>query len=151
MRHCNWAAENANTGVFASEGLQIVMCLLDRKNMGSTLLQYERKVATALLCHTAWHSAMPGQSFAEELCEDLLCSLVTKKGPNRGAVTIDDVDDVYHLISIRKGGHRVNMCKIPKSFVNSVRQRLTAHLNAERVYVPWVRWWPEPTGAIQAH
>ena len=43
------------------------------------------------------------------------------------------------------------MCKIPNSFVNSVRQRLTAYLNAERVYVPLVRWCPEPTCAIQGH
>ena len=42
-------------------------------------------------------------------------------------------------------------CKIPNSFVNSVPQRLTAYLNAERVYVPWVRWCAEPTCAIQAH
>ena len=56
---CNWAGETAYTGVFASEGLQIVMCLLDRLNMGDTLLKYARTVATALLCHTAWHTAMP--------------------------------------------------------------------------------------------
>ena len=74
-----------------------------------------------------------------------------KKGQNRGAVTIEDVDDLYHLITIRKKGHRVNVCKIPDSFVNSVRQRLTAYLNAERVYVPWVRWCAEPTCTIQAH
>ena len=43
------------------------------------------------------------------------------------------------------------MCKNPNSFVNSVRQRLTAYLNAERVYVPWVRWCLEPTCAIQPH
>ena len=151
VRQCNWAGENANTGVFAFEGLQIVMCLLDRLNMGDTLLKYERTVATALLCHTPWHSTMPGQSFAEEFCESLLSSLVTKKGQNRGAVTIEDVDDLYHLISIRKGSHRVNVCKIPNSFVNSVCQRLTAYLNAERVYVPWVRWCLEPTCAIQPH
>ena len=59
VRQCNWAGETANTGVFASEGLQIVMCLLDRLNRGDTLLKYERTVATALLCHTAWHIAMP--------------------------------------------------------------------------------------------
>ena len=94
---------------------------------------------------------MPGRAFAEEFCESLLSSLVTKKGQNRGAGTIDDVDDLYHLITIRKEGHRVNVCKIPKSFVNSVRQRLTAYLNAERVYVPWVRWFAEPTCTIQAH
>ena len=47
VRQCNWSGETANTGVFASEGLQIVMCLLDRLNMGSTLLKYERTVATA--------------------------------------------------------------------------------------------------------
>ena len=151
VRQCNWAGETANTGVFASEGLQIVMCLLDRLNMGDTLLKYERTVATALLCHTAWHTAMPGQAFAEEFCESLLSSLVTKKGQNRGAVTIEDVDDLYHLITIRKEGPRVNVCKIPNSFVNSVRQRLTAYLNAERVYVPWVRWCAEPTCTIQAH
>ena len=151
VRQCNWCGETANRGVFASEGLQIVVCLLDRLNMGSTLLKYERTVATALLCHTAWHSAMPGQAFAEQFCERLLPSLVTKIGQNRGALTIEDVDDLYHLITIRKEGHRVNVCKIPKSFVNSVRQRLTAYLNAERVYVPWVRWCTEPTCAIQAH
>ena len=80
LRQCNWAGETANTGVFASEGLQIVMCLLDRLNMGDTLLKHERTVATALLCHTAWHTAMPGQAFAKEFCESLLSSLVTKKG-----------------------------------------------------------------------
>ena len=151
VRQCNGAAETANTGVFVSEGLQIVMCLLDRLNMGDTLSKYERTVATALLCHTAWHTGMPGQAFAEEFCESLLLSLVTKKGQNRGAVTIEDVDDLYHFITIRKEGHRVNVCKIPNSFVNSVRQRLTAYLNAERVYVPWVRWCAEPTCTIQAH
>ena len=151
VRQCNWAGETANTGVFASEGLQIVMCLLDRLNMGDTLLKYERTVATALLCHTARHTAMPGQAVAEEFCESLLSSLVTKKGQNRGAVTIEDVDDLYHLITIRKERHRVNVCKIPNSFVNSVRQRSTAYLNAERVLVPWVRWCAEPTCTIQAH
>ena len=50
VRQCNWAGETANTGVFASEGLQIIMCLLDRSNMGETPLKYERTVATALLC-----------------------------------------------------------------------------------------------------
>ena len=148
---CNWAGETANTGVFASEALQIVMCLLDRLNMGDTLLKHERTVATAPLCHTAWHTAMPGQAFAEEFSESLLSSLVTKKGQNRGAVTIEDVDDLYHLITLRKEGHRVNVCKIPNSFVNSLRQQLTAYLNAERVYVPWVRWCAEPTCTIQAH
>ena len=91
---------------------------------------------------------MPRQSFAEEFCESLLSSLVTKKGQNRGAVTIDDVYDLYHLITIRKAGHRGNVGKIPISLVNSVRQRLTAYLNAELVYVPWVRWCAEPTCAI---
>ena len=147
VRQCNWAGETANTGVFASEGLQIVMCLWDHLNIGDTLSKYQRTVATALLCHTAWHSAMSGQAFAEEFCEGLLSSLVTKRGQNRGAVRIEDVDDLYHLITIRKEGHRVNVCKIP----NSVHQRLTAYLNAERVYVPWVRWCVEPTCAIQAH
>ena len=151
VRQCNCAEETANTGVFASEGLQIVMCLLDRWNMGDTRLKYDRTVATALLCHTAWHTALPGQAFAEEFWESLLSSLVTKKGQNRGAVTIEDVDDLYHLITIRKEGHRVNVCKIPNSFVHSVRQRLTAYLNAERVYVPWVRLCAEPTCTIQAH
>ena len=42
VRQCHWAGENATTGVFASEGLQIVKCLLDRLNMGDTLLKYER-------------------------------------------------------------------------------------------------------------
>ena len=143
VRQCNWAGETANTGVFASEGMQIVMCLLDRLNMGDTLLKYERTLATALLCHTAWHTAMPGQAFAGEFRESLLSSLVTRKGQNRGAATIEDVDDLYHLITIRKEGHRVNVCKIPNSFVNSVQQRLTAYLNAERVYVPWARWCAE--------
>ena len=76
---------------------------------------------------------MPGQAFAEEFCESLLSSLMTKKEQNIGAVTIDDVDDQYHLITVRKKGHRVNVCRIPNWFVNSVRQRLTAYLNAERV------------------
>ena len=145
------AWETANTGVLASEGLQIVLCLLDRLNMGDTLLKYQRTVATALLCHTAWHIAMPGQAFAEELCESLLSSLVKKEDQNRGAVTIEDVDDLYHLITIRREGHRVNVCKIPNSFVNSVRQRLTSYVNAARVYIPWVRWCAEPTCTIQAH
>ena len=65
-------------------------------------------------------------------------------------MTIEDVDDLYNLITIQKEGHRVNVCKIPHSFVDSVRQRLTAYLNAERVDVPWVRWCAEPTCAIQA-
>ena len=112
------------------------MCLLDHLNMGGTFLKYKRTVASALLCHTAWHSAMPGQAFAQEFCESLLSSLVTKKGQNTGAVTIDDVDDLYHLITIGKEGHRMSVCKIPNSFVKSLRQRLTAYLNAERVYVP---------------
>ena len=90
------------------------MCLLDRLNMGDTLLKYENTVATALLCHTAWHTAMPGQAFAEEFRESLLSSLVTKKGQDRGAVTIEDVDDLYHLITIQKEGHRVNVRKIPE-------------------------------------
>ena len=94
---------------------------------------------------------MAGQAFAEEFCETLVSSLFTKKGQNRGAVTIEDVDDLYHLITIRKEGHRVNVCKIPNSFVNSVRQRLTAYFNPRRVYVPWVRWCAEPTCTIQAH
>ena len=151
VRQCNWAGETANTGVFASEGLQIVTCLLDRLNMGDTFFKFERTVATALLCHTTWHTTMPGQAFAEEFCESLLSSLVTKKGQNRGAVAIEDVDDLYQLINVRKEGHRVNVCKISNSFVNSVRQRLTAYLNAEHVYVPWVRWCAEPTCTIQAH
>ena len=66
-------------------------------------------------------------------------------------MTIEYVDNLYHLIIIRKEGHRVNICKIPKSFVNSVRQLLTAYSNADRVYVPWVRWCAEPTCAIRAH
>ena len=65
-------------------------------------------------------------------------------------MTIDDVNDLYHLITIRKDGDRVNVCKIPNSFVNSVRQQLTAYLNAECVYIPSVRWCAEPTCAIQA-
>ena len=151
VRQCNWAGENGSTGVFAFVGLQNVMCLLDRLNMGDTLLKYERTVATALLCYIAWHSAIAGQSFAEELCKSLLSSLVTKKGQNRVAVAIDDVDDPYNLISIRRRGHGVNVCKISNYFVNSVHQRLTAYLNAECVYVPLVRWCPDPTCAIQSH
>ena len=106
------------------------MCLLDRLNMGDTLLKYERTVATTLLCHTAWHKAMFGHAFAEEFCESLLSNLVTRKGQNRGAVTIEDVDDPYHLITIRHKGSRLNLYKMLNSFVNSVRQRLTAYLNA---------------------
>ena len=94
---------------------------------------------------------MPGQAFAEKFCDSLLSSLVTKKGQNRGAVTIDDFDDLYHLITIQKEAHRVNVGKISNSFVNSVRQRLTVYLNAEQVYIPWVRWSAEPTCTIQAH
>ena len=93
---------------------------------------------------------MPGQAFPEEFCECLLSSPVTKKGQNRGAVKIEDVDDLYHLTTIWKEGLGVNVCKIPNSLVDSVPQRLTAHLNAERVYVPRVRWCAEPTCAIQA-
>ena len=84
IRQCTWSGETADTGVFASEGLQIVMCPLNRFNMEGTLLKYERTVATAFLCHTAGLSGMPGQGFAEELCERLLSSLMTKKGQNRG-------------------------------------------------------------------
>ena len=62
--------------------------------MRGTLLKYERTVATASLCHTALHSAMPGQALAEEFCESVLTSLVTKKGQNRGVVTIEDLDDL---------------------------------------------------------
>ena len=76
------------------------------------------------------------QAFAEDFCESLLSRLVTKKRQNSGAVTINDVDDLYQLISIEKGGHRVNVWKIPNSFVKSVCHRLTAYLNGERVYVP---------------
>ena len=118
---------------------------------GGTLLKYKHTVATGVLCNTAWHSAMPGQAFAEEFRESLLSSLVTTKGQNRGAVTIGDVDDLYHLITIRKEGHRVNVSKISNSFFKPARQRFTAYLNAERVYVPWVSWCAEPTSAIQAH
>ena len=151
VRQCNQSGEIANTGVFASEGLQIVMCLSDPLNMESTLLKYERTVATALLCHTAWHSDMPGQAFAEKFSESVLSSVVTKKGQNRAAVTFEDVDNLDHLITIPKEGHRVNVCKIPNSFVHSLRQQLTAYLNPERVYVPWVRLCAEPTCANQAH
>ena len=150
VRQCDWGGETANTGVFASGGLQIVMCPLDRLNMGGTLLNYERTVATALLFHTAWHSAMPGQGYVEECCESLLSSPVTKKTQNRAAVTIDDVEDVYHPIIIRKEGHRVKVCKIPNSCGNSGCQRLTVYFNAERVYVPRVWWCAEPTCATQA-
>ena len=66
-------------------------------------------------------------------------------------MTIEDVDNLYHLITIRKEGHRVNVCKISNYLVNSMHQRLTAYLNAERVYVPLVRWCAEPTCEVQAH
>ena len=66
-------------------------------------------------------------------------------------MTIDNVDDLYHLITIRKEDHRVTVCKIPISLVNYMRQPLTAYLNAECVFVPWVSWCTEPTCAIQAH
>ena len=35
VRQCNWAGETANTGVFASEELHLVMCLLDRLEIGT--------------------------------------------------------------------------------------------------------------------
>ena len=156
MRHRAVPYQGKPKSVVAIEGSRAQRRILARSglarlNMGDRLLEYERIVETALLCHTAWHTAMPGQAVAEEFCESLLSSLVTKKGQNRGAATIEDVDDRYHQITIRKEGHRVNVCKIPNSFVNSVRQRLTAYLNAERVYIPWVRWSAEPTCTIQAH
>ena len=94
---------------------------------------------------------MPGQAFAKEFYESLLSSLVTNKGQNKGVVTIEDVDNLYQLISIVKGGHRVNVCQIPNSLVTSVRHRLTTYLNAERVYMPWVKWCPEPTSTIHTH
>ena len=78
---------------------------------------------------------MPGQHFNEEFCESLLSSLITKKIQNKGAVTIEDVGNLYQPISIRKEGHRVNVCKIRNSFVTSVRQRVTAYLNVECVYL----------------
>ena len=127
------------------------MCLLAFLNMGEALLKDEQAVAIALLCYTSWHSAMPWQAFAAQLCGNLLSSLVTKKGQNKGAVTIEDVDDLHQIISIRKGGHRVNVCKIPNTFVTSVRQRLTTYLNGERVYLPWVTWCPAATSKIQPH
>ena len=123
----------------------------DRLNMGGTLLKYERIVATALFCHTSWHSAMPGQAFAEEFCENLLSNLETKKGQNKGDMSIEDVDDLRQLMSIGKGGQKLNVCKIPNSLVTSVLRRLTAHLNAERVYIPWVNWCPVPTTTVQTH
>ena len=89
VRQCNWAGENTNASTFASEGLQIVMCFWDRLNMGYTLLTHKRTVATGLLCHTQWHLAMPGQSFAEEFIEGLLSNLVAERGQSRGAVTMD--------------------------------------------------------------
>ena len=49
VRQCKCTGEIANTGSFAFEGLQIVMCLLVRLNMGEPLLKYERAVATVLL------------------------------------------------------------------------------------------------------
>ena len=150
VRQCNWARENANTRSFPFDGRKIVMCLLARLNTRETLLKYERTVATALLCQTAWHSAMPGHAFANEFRESVLSSLVTKKGQNKGSVTIEDAD-LYQLMSIWKGGHRVNVCKIPSSPVTAMRQRLPAYLNAEYVYLPWIKWCPEPTSGIQPH
>ena len=88
---------------------------------------------------------MPRQAFAEEFCESLLSSLVTNKGKNRGVVTIDDVDDLYHLITIRKESHRVNVCKIPDSFVHPVGQRLTGFFLIAEWQAPPKRqvrnWW----------
>ena len=49
VRQCNWPGDSTKTGSFASEGLQIVMCLLDRLNMGETLSKFDRTVGTALL------------------------------------------------------------------------------------------------------
>ena len=43
------------------------------------------------------------------------------------------------------------MCKIPNYYFNSVLQRLTTYLYAECVYMPWVRWSPEPTCVIRPH
>ena len=60
VRQCNWAGRNAKTGVLDSEGLQIVMCLVDRLNMGDTLLKYERNFATAFLCHTRFPRSRGG-------------------------------------------------------------------------------------------
>ena len=93
-RRCNRAGDNANTNSFASGGMQIVICLSGRLNMGETLLKYEQTVATALSCHTSWYSAMPGGAFAEEFSESVLSSLQNKKGQDRGAVSIDDVADL---------------------------------------------------------
>ena len=138
VRQCNWAGETANTGVFASEGLQIVMCLLDRLNTGDTLLKYERTVATALLCHTAWHTGMPGRAFAEEFCKSLLSSLVTKKGQNRGAVTIEDVDDLYHLITMRKEGTAAYQ-------INEVR---TLYLRQSQAVPAPDHWHPRSKGVL---
>ena len=128
VRQCNWAGEGANTGSSAFEGLLIVMWLLACLNMGGTVLKYERIVSTALLCQTPLHST---------------------RGQNKGALTIEDVDDIYQLISIGKGGQRVNVCKIPNSLSATLRQRLTANLNAGRVCIPWVKWCPEPTATVQ--
>ena len=149
MRQCNWAGDGASTGNFALQGLQIVLCLLARLNMGETLLQYERTVATALLCHTSWHYAMPWQVFAEELGECLLSSLVTKKGQNKGTETIADVVDLYQLISLGKERQWGICAKCQIALVTSVRQQLTAYLNAERVYTPWVKWCLEPTATVR--
>ena len=110
VRQCNWAGENGSRGVFASEGLQIVMCLLARLNMGDTLLKYERTVATALLLAVLCLDSFLLRSFVK-VC---FLAFVTKKGQNGGAVAIGDFDDLYHLISIRRGGHGVIVCRNPQ-------------------------------------
>ena len=58
--------------------------------------QGERSGALQLRYNATLHGTQLCLSFAEAFCESLLSSLVTKKGQNRGAVTIGDGDDLYH-------------------------------------------------------
>ena len=94
---------------------------------------------------------MAGRAFAEEFSQRLLSSLVSRKGQNKGAVIIEDVDDLYQLISIWKEGQRVDLCKIPNSSVTSARQPLTEDLDTECVYLCWVRGCLRLASTIQPH
>ena len=54
---CNWAGKTANTGVFASEGLQIVMCLLDRSEHGAHTFKIRMHCCNcAIVPHCMAHS-----------------------------------------------------------------------------------------------
>ena len=61
------------------------------------------------------------QAFAEQFCESLVSSPVTKKGQNKGVVSIEVIDDLYQLLSIGAGGQTANVCKIPNPLVTQVR------------------------------